>query len=133
MGVGPFHELMIDELKEQSTGPGISVKTQYRTWDGKKLGYVDLVIESKEKKLLIEVEMTARRIFLDVAKFNAISSESNKPTYLWIVTPTAGLRDRIEARLKNENKKEICVLTYGHALQRVRDFVSVSLVHTKSD
>ena len=77
-----IHEGMLDELEKALRERRAKTERQVPIRLGKKLWYADLVAELDGRRLLIEVEMSSRRIAGDLQKAGALQA-----TWLWIVVP----------------------------------------------
>ncbi len=116
------NELLIQRLDQAFQEAG--GKTQREVFirrDGI-VGFADLLMHLNSKRIIIEVERSARRISQDLLKAMALQADE-----LWFVVPTPCERNAVRRKL---TKLGICfpqsgihLLTLGQALQRVKSYL----------
>ena len=94
------------------------MQRQVATVKGRRTRYADLVVRIGSHRLIVEAEMSKRRIEGDLQKAKEISA-----TWLWIVVPNRTVADAVRRRLielnVRENEPWLCVLTLGQAVERI--------------
>lgn len=92
--------------------------------EGRVCGYTDLLVRHGPTVIVVEVELSGRRVVRDLQKAVALHA-----TELWIVVPNARVRGAVTRKLRRIPEKPedptICVLSLGQALQRVRNCFSL--------
>ena len=117
---GYVHEIvMLERLEQMFDERGFETMRQVRTRSGRKTGYADLVVTYGSSKLLVEAEMSSKRIVNDIQKAQDLGA-----AWLWIVVPNPKVRRSVRKQLlnlaMNDMEPWICVLTIGQAVQRVK-------------
>ena len=122
MDGGTTHKSMVSSSKKAFRDTGIEVSLQVRIRRGNWSGYIDLLAHTSPKPLVVEVEMSPRRVANDLLKAKALGA------HLWIVVPNqrvaTGVRRQLR-RLRVREETGICVLSLGQALQRIRNCFSL--------
>jgi len=85
--------------------------------DGRRL-FADLLVELSQKRIVVEVELTTKRIANDLIKGMAFGC-----TELWVVVPNARVARAVRRKLLRLSIRPhgagVFILTLGQALQRV--------------
>ena len=118
---GFIHEcVLLDKVESRFAEQGFQAERQVATHRGQGAGYADLVINLGSSKLVIEAELSAKRIRNDLKKARALKAQG-----LWIVVPNRKVASSVRKHLRKLNVREIdpwlCVLTLGQALERARN------------
>lgn len=100
--------------------PDVQVEPEAAIEVGNQTLYADLLITIGSKRILIEAEMSARRIEKDLEK--AIAFEQCE---LWIVVPDPKVRKSVQRKLaaqpKPDKRLSVLVLFFSQAIERVRE------------
>ena len=114
---------------------GAEVKRQVPTRPHREGGYGDLVAVLGTRRLLIEAEMSSRRIANALQKALDLGA-----TWLWILVPNRRVAGAVRRQMKRMRVREmepwVCVLTLGQALERIRKYVplfSASMTEGKTN
>jgi hypothetical protein len=107
--LAPFASRVRREVKVQ--GPGFT-------------GFADLVAVIDGKLLVVEAELTAKRVGRDVLKAHLLGAD-----FLWIVVPNTKVRQAVQRQLRKvppENSKDmqISILLLPHVPQQVINCIS---------
>lgn len=118
---GPIHEQMLDRLERVSRELNAQVSRQAPVRMRTKTGFIDLVVQRGNVRLAIEAEMSPWRVAEDLNKAAALGA------WLWLVTPNSRVSEAVRAQLRKlgvrERRPSTCVLCFGQALERLRDFL----------
>ena len=122
---GYIHEhLLLDGLERAFKKRGAKVRRQVSTRPGRKTGYADLLIDLESGRLVIEAEMSSKRIDNDLKKARDLEA-----IWLWIVVPNQKVAHSVRKQLEELGVRAIepwiCVLTLGQALERVTNCFSL--------
>ncbi len=122
---GVFHEMILDRIEATFQSKGLRTRRQVLAQrQGRTTGYIDLVVYGSDCKqvLLVEVEMTKKRVMNDVQKRRDMGI--GEAAILWIVVPNKGLSQSIERLLYSHEidaTEPIFVWTIFEALQQIED------------
>lgn len=112
------NRILIEMLYLRFLEAGADAQREVPVRVGSALGFVDLLVEFGDFRIVVEAECSARRISADLAKAMAVDSDE-----LWIVVPNLKVRNSVLRRLVQMcvrvNRGGLFVLTLGQALQRV--------------
>lgn len=122
---GYIHErLILDRIERLFKEQGVEVQRQVATVKGQHTRYADLIVRIGSHRLIVEAEMSNRRIEGDLQKAKEVSA-----TWLWIVIPNRMVADSVRRRLRELNVREkepwLCVLTLGQAVERIANCFSL--------
>ena len=99
---------------------------------GKERGFVDLVAERGPLRLVVEAELSARRIQKDLRKAAAMDA-----TWLWIVVPNGMVQRSVRSRLRKLRVRErhpwLAIFTLSQAVNQVNGCFPVSLSEGKTE
>ena len=111
--------LILDELEEKFKQLGMQTSREVVVKARCTTGYIDLLVNLDGALLVIEAELTSKRISNDLVKAMNIGA-----TWLWIVVPYVKVVEAVDRQLAalavRVKEPSVCVLTLGQALQRVR-------------
>lgn len=108
---------------------GAQMRFEHRVGQGRRAGYVDLVVDIGDTRIVCEVELTPDRVPNDVAKAIAL-----KAKLLLIVAPTGAIARRIRRRLRAMKlhlaaaELEVQVAPLGIALKRLTNFCQLKSI-----
>ena len=106
-------------------GAGVEIEVPIRA--GKQILFGDLLIRHGDWSVLVEAEMSSRRIASDVEKARSLNV-----TELWIVVPNPRVRRSTQRSLlrqwMNGKSLDVSILLLSQALQRLRDLFDLSSV-----
>ena len=123
MNGGYVHEFILDSLDKAFREADVAVSRQVPSRPGRQTGYVDLVAHVGGETLAIEAEMSPRRVLQDLQKAEELGA------HLWIVVANRRVVSSVRKhlrQLRTGKKMDVCVLTLGQALQRVRNCFPIS-------
>ena len=136
MNGGLVHEnILLAPVERALRQCGVAVERQVPTRPCREGGYGDLVAVLGPRRLLIEAEMSSRRIANDLQKALDLGA-----TWLWILVPNCRVASAVRRQMKRMRVREmepwVCVLTLGQTLERIRKYVplfSVSMTEGKTN
>ncbi|MCC6678643.1 MAG: hypothetical protein IT436_16030 [Phycisphaerales bacterium] len=118
------NRVLVDPIERRAAELGLATAREVFVVIGRRAGhagpatgYADLVINGPGWRLVVEAELTTRRVHLDLAKAAALQA-----TELWIVAPTSGGAVRVRSSLRRLGVRPdagACVLLLSQALQRL--------------
>lgn len=115
-------DLLIEGLEKSFKVIGGKTGREAFIRKGVTVGFADLLVEIKSKRIVIEAERSARRISADLLKAMVLEADE-----LWIVVPTGRELHAVHRKLLRMGirvpQPGIFLLTYGQALQRVNEFM----------
>ena len=117
------HEkVLLGRMEKQIRESGVAVRRQVPAGSGRTRRYADLVAFVGTKRLIIEAEMSSKRVAGDLLKALDLGA-----SWLWIVTPTQRVARSVRRRLRKmgivENEPWLCVLPLGQAIESVRHYL----------
>lgn len=123
MNGGLIHEdILLERVEKEIRRHGAEVKRQAPTRAGRRRGYGDLLAGFGPKRLLIEAEMSPKRIANDLQKAADLGA-----TWLWILVPNRNVAAAVRRQMKRLGVREaepwLWVPTLGQALEGVRKYV----------
>ncbi|MCH8160049.1 MAG: hypothetical protein IIA08_09250, partial [Proteobacteria bacterium] len=100
--------------------PGAEVHEEYQVGPTPAFGAVDLFTLWKAHRIVVEIELTSRRVVWDIHKALGLDA-----SHLFIVMPTAkaviAARRRIRGAGPFRGPKTFSILPFGPGLRRIRD------------
>ena len=123
MNGGLIHEVtLLSPVERELRQYGVGVKRQTPTRPYRCGGYGDLVAVIGPRKLLIEAELSSKRVANDLQKALDLGT-----TWLWILVPNCRVAGAVRRQLERLRVREaepwLCVLTLGQALERIGKYV----------
>ena len=122
-GETPHEHYMLEPLEQDLKRHGATVTRQMKSRSGPGGGYADLFARMGSIRLVIEVEMTSRRIANDLIK------AADLDAWLWVVVPNGKVAQAVRRRLKRLHVRPrepwIFVLTLPQALQQITNYCSI--------
>lgn len=113
------NEVLLAPLEGYFRGLGAPVHREHPAESGRSPRAVDLFVTWGTRRIVIEAELTARRVLDDVAKAELLNA-----TLLLVVVPTARIAEAARGRIAQADltrtSMAIWVLPLGPALERVR-------------
>lgn len=115
------HQLILEPIAAHFRSlPGAEVHEEYQVGPTPAFGAVDLFTLWKSHRIVVEIELTSRRVMWDIDKALGLDA-----TYLFIVMPTAkaviAARRRVRGAGPFRGPKTFSILPFGPALRRIRD------------
>jgi hypothetical protein len=105
---------LLDTLEIKLRQHGWLAKREARV-RGIRLGFIDLLADKGPRRIVIEAELTPRRVTRDVEKADAVRASE-----LWIVVPTGHVRRAVERLLRHTGRPQtdlrVHVLTVPQAI-----------------
>ena len=115
------NEVLVKTMERVAFRHGATVEQEAPTGEGRKVGFIDLLITYRGCRIAVEAELTDARVVNDVAKATAVDAD-----LLLIVMPTAREVRSAQAKLRREavGRRElettVLVTTLGQAIQRLK-------------
>ena len=113
------NQMQVARLKREATDRGGHVRTEHAVCGPGISGFIDLVVDFDEWRLVIEVERSTHRVGRDLAKAAAVCADE-----LWIVTPEFKTAEAVRRKLHRlhvpARGRGIFVFTQGQAVEQIR-------------
>ncbi len=115
------HQLIIEPIAAHFRSlPGAEVHEEYQVGPTPAFGAVDLLARWESHRIVVEIELTSRRVVWDIDKALGLDA-----SHLFIVMPTAKAvitaRRRVRGAGPTRKPKTFSILPFGPALRRIRD------------
>lgn len=115
------HQLILQPIAAHFRSlPGAEVHEEYQVGPTPAFGAVDLFILWKTHRIVVEIELTSRRVVWDIDKALGLDA-----SHLFIVMPTAkavtAARRRVAGAGPFRGPKTFSILPFGPGLRRIRD------------
>lgn len=111
------NRVLLDPIAHQARRLGAEVSREVAIRVGGRVLYGDLLLRGGSRQILVEAEMSSRRIPNDLAKARAL-----EPCDLWVVVPNPRVGGSVRRKLSRGNFKSpprLFVFSLPHALQRL--------------
>ena len=116
------NRVLVDPIAQKALCiPGARVDQEVAIRVGNQILYGDLLIQFGCQRILVEAEITAKRIENDLVKAAAM-----EPCELWVVVPNPRVKKSVERKLSRQliplQRVKLFVLLLPQALQRLTEF-----------
>lgn len=119
------NRVLLDPIQDAALRLGASAQREVATGRGRHGRYGDLLIQLGSHQILVEAELSSKRIANDLAK-----AEQFQSTELWIVVPTSRVARSVRQELLRlsvpPNKPGLFVLLLPQALERLMSLFSLN-------
>jgi len=115
-----IHNILLAEpIEKKALQLGAKVEQEFPIRVGSKTYFGDLFIQHCSQRILIEIEMSEKRIANDLIKAEALNSE------LWIVVPNKRVAQSVSRKLSklsnSTEKNRKFIFYFSQAIQRLED------------
>ena len=114
------NRVLLDPIAQRASQLGAQVDREVAITVGSKVLYGDLLIQGRSKRILVEAELSSRRIPNDLAKAAAVGA-----CELWLVVPNPRVARSVRQKLLCESigpgKSGLFVLLFSQAVQRLEE------------
>ncbi len=115
------HQLILEPIAAHFRSlPGAEVHEEYQVGPIPAFGAVDLFTVWQAHRIVVEIELTSRRVVWDIDKALGLDA-----SHLFVVMPTAkaviAARRRVRGAGPFRGPKTFSILPFGPALRRIRD------------
>lgn len=126
MSVGYVHNrVLLDPIAKKALHLGFKVDREVPIKVGRHVLFGDLIIQADVRQILVEVEMSSRRITNDLAKAQALGE-----CELWIVVPNPKVARSVRRRLVQQSIEPgrfgLFILLLPQAFQRLEAFLELN-------
>ena len=115
------NHVLIDLVAQEAMRLGAQIDCEVAIEVGEKIMYGDLLIQNGLQRILVEAEMSSKRIANDLAKAAALDV-----CELWILVPNPKVAQSVKRRLSKQSIKLVTpglfILLLSQALQRLAKF-----------
>jgi uncharacterized glyoxalase superfamily metalloenzyme YdcJ len=117
------NHVLLDPIERKARQLGAVVDREAAITAGGRVLYGDLLIRNGSRQVLVEVEMSSRRVPNDLAKAMA------QAACLWIVVPNARVAESVRRKLsrhETQPQPRLFVLSLPQALQRLEAMIELN-------
>ena len=117
------NRVLLDPIEQKARRLGAVVDREAPIRVGGRVLYGDLLIRNGSRQVLVEAEMSSRRVPNDLAKAMAQGAS------LWIIVPNARVADSVRRKLSQhvtQPQPPLLVLSLPQALQRLEEMIELS-------
>ena len=115
------NRVLLDPIAERASQLGVQVDREIAICAGGKVFYGDLLIHGCSKRILVEAELSSKRIPNDLVKAAAFGA-----CELWLVVPNPRVARSVRQKLLRESigpgTSGLFILLFSQAVQRLEEF-----------
>ena len=119
------NSVLADSIKQKALQLGVQVECEVTIEVERRILYGDLLIQGEDKRILVEVEMSSKRIDKDLVKATAL-----KVCEVWIVVPNPKVAELVRRKIKQlmivPGVTRLFILLLPQALQRLEELFELN-------
>ncbi|MCH8080233.1 MAG: hypothetical protein IIA06_10740 [Proteobacteria bacterium] len=119
------NRVLADSIKQKALQLGVQVECEVTIEVERRILYGDLLIQGGDKRILVEVEMSSKRIDKDLVKATAL-----KVCEVWIVVPNPKVAELVRRKIKQlmivPGVTRLFILLLPQALQRLEELFELN-------